>query len=686
MAFRISKIGRRIIALVFVSVMVSMVAVSGIFAVTQVRSMLAMRKSAIEAAGLVYASAVADAVVARNSTETYAILRSIARVPGIAYAGAVDDGGRNVASLGNAVVLGKTPDAADNFLTIIQSGFYAVAVDIVKSGRAAGKLVIVADVSDLHREFMRAISITLLSALAAGLFGIALAIRLQARITQPILSLIGAMSHIRAARDYSTNVEHAADDETGVLVDTFNGMMAQINERDGALERLAFYDPLTDLPNRQNFHQHLVKMLENSDGSASEAALFLLDLDEFKLVNDTLGHSVGDTLLVAISDILLESYTRGMLLARLGGDEFAIVVENIAGEPQAIDAIGAIMGGLLKPIQIGPHELSVTASIGCALIPRDGNSVEELLRHADLALYSAKHEGRGRIHFYKDVMARDIEVRSALASELRKAEERGELEAHYQAQVDLLTGEVRGFESLLRWNHRERGPVPPSLFIPVAEGSGQIAELGMWILRESCVRARRWLDQGEPSRQVSVNVSIAQLRNSRFSEEVSDVLAETGFPAGLLCLEVTESLYAGGIANLAMETVKKLRALGVKLALDDFGTGYSSLSYLQHSEFDKLKIDASFVRGADLDGQRRMLLEGIVRLGQSLGFEIIAEGAETDGEVRLLRSIGVDCLQGFALSRPERHGEAIIAAWKIPQEFKQRFGPAAKRHRQPALG
>jgi hypothetical protein len=200
MAFRISKIGRRIIALVFVSVMVSMVAVSGIFAVTQVRSMLAMRKSAIEAAGLVYASAVADAVVARNSTETYAILRSIARVPGIAYAGAVDDGGRNVASLGNAVVLGKTPDAADNFLTIIQSGFYAVAVDIVKSGRAAGKLVIVADVSDLHREFMRAISITLLSALAAGLFGIALAIRLQARITQPILSLIGAMSHIRAAR------------------------------------------------------------------------------------------------------------------------------------------------------------------------------------------------------------------------------------------------------------------------------------------------------------------------------------------------------------------------------------------------------------------------------------------------------------------------------------------------------
>ena len=346
-----SKIARRIIALVFVSVMVSMVAVSSIFAVTQTYNTLAMRKSGIEAAGFVYGSAVADAVVAGNSPEAYAILRSIARVPGIVYAGAVDQAGRDVASLGNAIVLGKTPDADDNFLRIIESGFYAVAVDIVKSGHKAGKLVIVADVADLRGELVRAIFMTILSALAAGLVGIAFATRLQARITKPILSLIGAMSHIRAARDYSTKVEHRADDETGILVDTFNGMMQDIDERDGALEQLAFYDPLTDLPNRQNFHHHLGKALRNSAAGKGKAALFLLDLDEFKLVNDTLGHSAGDALLVAISDILLESYARGMMLARLGGDEFAIVVDNVADEQQAIDVIGALVAGFLNPFR-----------------------------------------------------------------------------------------------------------------------------------------------------------------------------------------------------------------------------------------------------------------------------------------------------------------------------------------------
>jgi EAL domain-containing protein (putative c-di-GMP-specific phosphodiesterase class I) len=244
----------------------------------------------------------------------------------------------------------------------------------------------------------------------------------------------------------------------------------------------------------------------------------------------------------------------------------------------------------------------------------------------------------------------------------------------FQAQVDLRTGEVRGFESLMRWNHRERGSIPPSLFIPVAEGTGQIPELGLWILRESCRQAKGWLDDGQPAREISVNVSIAQLRNRRFSDDVAAVLAETGLPAHLLCLEMTESLYAGGAANRAMETVQALKGLGVKLALDDFGTGYSSLSYLQRNEFDKIKLDRAFVHNVDKNPERRMLLEGLASLGHSLGFEVIAEGAETDGEVRLLRAIGVDILQGFALSRPMRCDDALAAARAIPREFSRRFG------------
>ncbi|MGE3832197.1 MAG: putative bifunctional diguanylate cyclase/phosphodiesterase [Parvibaculaceae bacterium] len=672
---RKSRIAQRIVALVFISVTVSILTVSSIFIFTQIRGAIDIRKSSVEATGMVYASAVADAVVADDRERAYATLSSISRVPGILHASAVDEEGRQIAALGTVVVISSEDgEEQGGLMQLLETGSYTIAVDIVKAGRKAGQLVIVADVSDLRSQLFHAIFLTLLSAVAASIIGIALATRLQARISAPILSLISAMSHIRQARDYTTKVAHTSDDETGILVDTFNGMIAEIGAHDRQLEKLAFFDTLTGLANRQKFHNHLLETIGRCKGQEVKAALFLFDLDEFKLVNDTLGHSIGDELLITVGKILVEPCGEGTLLARLGGDEFALVAEGIAKESEAIDLMGRLAAGLLKPIQIGQHEVNVTASIGCALIPRDGDTVEELLRHADLALYSAKREGRGRIHFYKGAMAREVEMRAVLASDLQRAEERGELEAHFQALVDLHTGEVRGFESLLRWTHRERGAIPPSLFIPVAEGTGQIPELGLWILRETCQHAKRWLDQGLPPREVSVNVSIAQLRNSRFADDVSAVLAETGLPPHLLCLEMTESLYAGGAANRALETVRSLKGLGAKLALDDFGTGYSSLSYLQRNEFDKIKLDRAFVHEADRDPERRMLLEGLASLGKSLGFEVVAEGAETDGEVRLLRAIGVDCLQGFALSRPMKADDAIAAARLIPGEFQRRFG------------
>ena len=675
--FHKSKIARRIVVLVFISVMASIITVSSVFIFNQIRGAIDIRKSSIEATGMVYASAVADAVITNDSTRAYATLSSISRVPGLLHASAVDGNGRQIAALGTAVVIGGQDDADQGgVLHLLETGAYTIAVDIVKAGGKAGQLVIVADVSDLRSQLFHAIFLTLISAMAASFFGIALAARLQARITEPILSLIRAMTHIREARDYTTKVAHTSDDETGILVDTFNGMIAEIGEHDRQLEKLAFYDTLTGLANRQKFHDHLRETLDGCKDQGRGAALFLFDLDEFKLVNDTLGHSVGDELLVAVGRILAEPCGEGTLLARLGGDEFALVADGVSKDSEAIDLMGVLAAGLLRPIQIGQHEVHVTASIGCALIPRDGDTVEALLRHADLALYSAKREGHGRLHFYREAMARDVEMRAVLASDLQRAEERGELEVHFQALVDLRCGEVRGFESLLRWNHRERGSIPPSLFIPVAEGTGQIPELGLWILREACMQARRWLNEGQPAREVSVNVSIAQLRNHRFLDDVRAVLAETGLPPHLLCLEMTESLYAGAAANRAMGMVRSLKQLGVKLALDDFGTGYSSLSYLQRNEFDKIKLDRAFVHEADRNPERRMLLEGLASLGKSLGFEVVAEGAETDGEVRLLRSIGVDCLQGFALSRPLRAPEAIVAADLIQSEFTRRFSAA----------
>ena len=364
--FRKSKIAQRIIALVFTSVMVSIITVSSIFVFTQIQGTIAIRKSSVEATGMVYASAVADAVVADNSAKAYATLSSISRVPGILHVAAVDENGRQIAALGNTVVLrGAEGSTEGGLVQLLQTGAYTIAVDIVKAGRKAGQLIIVADVSDLRTELIRAIFLTALSALAASIFGIALAARLQARITKPILSLINAMSHIRQARDYTTKVAHISDDETGILVDTFNGMIAEIGEHDRQLAKLAFFDTLTGLANRENFHDNLKKTIDRCRREGRTAALFLFDLDEFKLVNDTLGHSVGDALLIAVGNILSQPCGNGMLLARLGGDEFALVAEGIGSEPDAINAMGVLAAGLLKPIQIGQHEVNVTASIGC---------------------------------------------------------------------------------------------------------------------------------------------------------------------------------------------------------------------------------------------------------------------------------------------------------------------------------
>lgn len=269
-------------------------------------------------------------------------------------------------------------------------------------------------------------------------------------------------------------------------------------------------------------------------------------------------------------------------------------------------------------------------------------------------------------------MLQDLQKSTQLGRELSHAIQRNELITYFQAQVDLLSGEVRAFEALLRWNHPRLGIVAPSVFIPIAESNGLIEGLGGWILRESCKQAANWIAMGHQPREVAVNVSAIQL-GSKFVDEVKCALTETGLPPHLLCLELTESIYAGSRSNGLRDAMFKLKSLGVKLALDDFGTGYSSLSYLGRFPFDKIKLDRSFVSGADSDADRRRLLSGIANLAKALGFALVAEGAETDAEVMLLQEIGVDCIQGYAFARPESADEALETAFRMPYEFKRRF-------------
>ena len=348
-----------------------------------------------------------------------------------------------------------------------------------------------------------------------------------------------------------------------------------------------------------------------------------------------------------------------LFLVRLGGDEFAVVATGIASESDAQTALAPLIASLLRPVDIFGRQVLIGASVGVAMIPRDGNSTADLLRRADLALYQAKREGRGRVVFFRPWLDEDMQLRTSLAHDLRQAIELGQLEVHYQPQVNIQTGEVDGFESLLRWRHPVHGEVSPSKFIPIAESNGLICSLGHWILRESCRQAKHWIDEGMDIRKISVNVSIAQIKQVRFELEVEQILLETRLAPSVLCLEITESLFADTALVRVQTVLESLKGVGVKLAIDDFGTGYSSLSYLNGLPFDELKIDRAFISGIGNNAGKHRLLKGMIELSHALDLSVIAEGAETQDEVAVLRGMGAEQVQGYVYSRP-------VAAAEIP--------------------
>lgn len=456
----------------------------------------------------------------------------------------------------------------------------------------------------------------------------------------------------------------ATSDAEGKIIG-FHGTIQDISERKRAeeqLEKLAYHDPLTGLANRALFHRELNGLLARQQ-SGKSCALLLLDLDRFKEVNDSLGHAAGDELLVRVAHLISRQLGSRHFLSRLGGDEFAIIVRSYTFLAEVETLAAQVVAAIADPISLSSGEALVGASIGIALIPQDGTTVGDLLRHADLALYQAKEDGRGRAKFFDPDMSEIVQHKIALARDLRRAvQQNSGLAVHYQPQADLLSGRVAGFEALLRWNHPVHGNVPPSEFIPIAESSQLICDLGLWILRAAALQAKRWIDAGEPPREVAVNVSAAQIWHSDFIGDVVRVLKETGLPPHLLCLELTESLMADHAVGRVRRVLTELKKLGVTLALDDFGTDYSSLGYLTQLPFDKLKIDRIFIDGIAESARARKLLEGIVALGRGLGMTIVAEGAEKLAELEILRGFRCDMVQGYVYARPMTGSEAIAFA------------------------
>ncbi len=457
----------------------------------------------------------------------------------------------------------------------------------------------------------------------------------------------------------------AMQDDKGQIIG-LSGTMQDISERKSAeekLQRLAYFDPLTGLANRALFNRKVNDVLTATKRNQSSAALLLLDLDRFKEVNDSLGHASGDELLGKIAHMISRVVGVKHFLARLGGDEFAVIVTEFSSKAEIAEIAADIIQTVSGTISLERGDTAIGTSIGIAMIPGDGASLVDLQRNADLALYRAKEDGRGRFVFFEPEMSAVVQRKILLARDLRLAlVENNGLSIHYQPQVDLQNNWVIGFEALMRWNHPVHGAIPPSEFIPIAESSQLICDLGLWVLRQAVRQAKHWYDTGALACKVSVNVSAAQIWNTDFARDVANTIKEMGLPPHLLCLELTESLLADHAEGRVRAVLLELKRLGVSLALDDFGTDYSSLGYLHQLPFDNLKIDRMFLAGIETPGRARKLLEGIIALGNGLGMTIMAEGAETAKEVAILRELSCHMVQGYAFARPVPASEAMSFA------------------------
>ena len=359
-------------------------------------------------------------------------------------------------------------------------------------------------------------------------------------------------------------------------------------------------------------------------------------------------------------------------VSRLGGDEFAILIKN-QDDAERPDALArSVLQSLSGSVALSGGEVSLGGSMGICRIPNDTQNPQEAMRFADLALYAAKENGRNRFEYFNEGLSDAVRARMSLAVDLRHAVDAQELETHFQPLVDIKKGEVSGFETLVRWKHPTRGYIPPSEFVPIAESSHLIAEIGAFVMYDACRRAKDWLDQGLPRREVAVNVSAAQILHGDLDSLIESVLERTKLPPELLCVELTETVFASESLARLERVLTGLKARGLTLALDDFGTGYSSLGYLNRLPFDKLKIDRCFVASADTNPEKRRLLEGIVGLARGLGMKIVAEGVETEQELALISELGCDVVQGYLYSRPLIEKDAVLRAGEIDMQLKAR--------------
>ncbi|HEY6489221.1 MAG: EAL domain-containing protein [Terracidiphilus sp.] len=459
--------------------------------------------------------------------------------------------------------------------------------------------------------------------------------------------------------------------EQGRIV-RYDGTGEDITERkqvEVRTERLAYYDRLTGLPNRTLFHDQLAKALVTAERKNSEAALLLLQLDRFKVINDSLGERFGDRLLQEISERIVQAAGGNRLVARIGGAEFAIVLQDAKDLNGVISVAEKIVNQLAAEYSFFGHSLNVFCTLGISLYPKDGRDSESLIKAADIAMNCAREDGLNRFRIFTDAMNDKVQESLRIEHGLQMALARNELFLVYQPQVDARSGEVTGLEALLRWNHPQSGIIPPGKFIDVAECSGLIVPIGEWVLRTACAQARKWQDEGLPPVPIAVNVSAVQFRQQGFGDLIRDVLSETGLDPKYLELELTESLLLSN-ADVMFGILQELKDMGVMLAIDDFGTGYSSLAYLRQFKVNRLKIARTFIQDVSIDTDDAAITTAIINMAKALNLAVLAEGVENRAQLSFLEAQQCYTIQGFYFSKP-------VAVDQIDEHLRSGFSHLA---------
>jgi diguanylate cyclase (GGDEF)-like protein len=513
--------------------------------------------------------------------------------------------------------------------------------------------------------------------------GIGTAIALIRGIVRPILEMKASADAVgKGVLEHRISV--TSDDEIGQLATSFNRMAENRQQSEEALRELAHQDPLTRLPNRNFFHRRLVEAMDNAKRVNRMVALYFLDLDNFKDVNDTLGHPSGDALLKHVAQRLKGCARTSDTVARLGGDEFAVIQTNLTDYNGIAVLARRVIDNLSEPFDLDGESVYSGTSVGITVYPGDGATPEQIVKNADLALYRAKSEGGNNYLLYDPEMNADIQARRLLERDLRLAVDRNEFFLNYQPQIELASGQIVGAEALLRWRHPERGMVSPGEFIPVAEQTGLIVQLTERVLRTACRQTKAWHEAGLPTIRVSVNLSPADLRRPDLIPTVKTILEDTGVDPERVELEITEGMVMADV-DAVIVVLQELHALGVEIAIDDFGTGYSSMAYLKQFPVDRLKIDQAFVRDILENKEDAGITRAIIALGHSLGLKVIAEGVETAEILAYLHAEQCDEIQGYFISRPlvakefvEFVAQYIPVAASAPAGITEGTGDAAE--------